>query len=213
LIHLRQKKDVINIKNDVNIKINNTSDYFSDNYDKNRNKYLLQFRVGLFSFLTILKPFYEIISFTSATREYADVIINEIEKSRKYFDHKFYREHTVIYKDTFVKDISRIGRDMSKIIIIDNNERNFVLNKENGIKIAPYYGDDDNNNNNNNIINNSINSENCGRFSIGGKKRSDNVLLELKKILVMIYKDNYDDLREALKDYDDLIKTKVSMNL
>ena len=212
LIHLRQKKDVINIKNDVNIKINNTSDYFSDNYDRNGNKYLLQFRIGLFSFLTILKPFYEIISFTSATREYADVIINEIEKSRKYFDHKFYREHTVIYKDTFVKDISRIGRDMSKIIIIDNNERNFVLNKENGIKIAPYYGDDDNNNNNN-ITNNSINSENCGRFSIGGKKRSDNVLLELKKILVKIYKDNYDDLREALKDYDDLIKTKVSMNL
>ena len=28
----------------------------------------------------------------------------------------------------------------------------------------------------------------------------------------MIYKDNYDDLREALKDYEDLIKTKVSMN-
>lgn len=208
LIHLRQKKDIINIKNDINIKVNNTSDYFCDNYDKNSNKYLLQFRVGLFSFLTILKPFYEIISFTSATREYADVIINEIEKNRKFFDHKFYREHTVIYKDTFVKDISRIGRDMKKIIIIDNNERNFVLNKENGIKIAPYYGDEDNN-----MTNNSINSENNGRLSYRGKKGNDNILLELKKILVMIYKDNYDDLREALKDYDDLIKTKVSMNL
>ena len=209
LIHLRQKKDIINIKNDVNIKINNTSDYFYDNYDKDKNKYLLQFRVGLFSFLTILKPFYEIISFTSATREYADVIINEIEKNRKFFDHKFYREHTVIYKDTFVKDISRIGRDIKKIIIIDNNERNFVLNKENGIKIAPYYGDEDNNN----AVNNSINSENNGRLSYRGKKGNDNILLELKKILVMIYKDNYDDLREALKDYEDLIKTKVSMNL
>ena len=209
LIHLRQKKDIINIKNDVNIKINNTSDYFYDNYDKDKNKYLLQFRVGLFSFLTILKPFYEIISFTSATREYADVIINEIEKNRKFFDHKFYREHTVIYKDTFVKDISRIGRDIRKIIIVDNNERNFVLNKENGIKIAPYYGDEDNNN----AINNSINSENNGRLSYRGKKGNDNILLELKKILVMIYKDNYDDLREALKDYEDLIKTKVSMNL
>ena len=85
LIHLRQKKDVINIKNDVNIKINNKSDYFYDNYDKNHNKYLLQFRVGLFSFLTILKPFYEIISFTSATKEYADVIIDEIEKKKKIF--------------------------------------------------------------------------------------------------------------------------------
>ena len=210
LIHLRQKKDVINIKNDVNIKINNKSDYFYDNYDKNHNKYLLQFRVGLFSFLTILKPFYEIISFTSATKEYADVIINEIEKKRKFFDHKFYREHTVIYKDTFVKDISRIGRDIKKIIIVDNNERNFVLNKKNGIKIAPYYGDEDNNNN---IINNSINSETNGRLSCRGKKGNDNVLLELKKILVMIYKDNYDDLREALKDYEDLIKSKVSLNL
>ena len=209
LIHLRQKKDIINIKNDINIKINNTSDYFYDNYDKNNNKYLLQFRVGLFSFLTILKPFYEIISFTSATREYADVIINEIEKNRKFFDHKFYREHTIIYKDTFVKDISRIGRDIKKIIIVDNNERNFILNKENGIKIAPYYGDEDNNNN---VINNSINSENNGRLSYRGKKGNDNILLELKKILVMIYKDNYDDLREALKDYEDLIKTKVSMN-
>ena len=208
LIHLRQKKDVINIKNDVNIKINNTSDNFYNINDKDKNKYLLQFRVGLFSFLTILKPFYEIISFTSATREYADVIINEIEKNRTFFDHKFYREHTVIYKDTFVKDISRIGRDIKRIIIIDNNERNFILNKENGIKIAPYYGDEDNINNSNN----SINSENNGRLSYG-KKRSDNVLLELKKILVMIYKDNYDDLREALKDYEDLIKVKVTKNL
>jgi len=210
LIHLRQKKEVVNIKNDISIKINNTSDNFYSVYDRDKNKYLLQFRVGLFSFLTILKSFYEIISFTSASREYADVIINEIEKNRPFFDHKFYREHTVIYKDTFVKDISRIGRDMKKIIIIDNNEGNFILNKENGIKIAPFYGDEENNNND---INSSINSENNSRLSYGRKKRSDNVLLELKKILVSIYKDDYDDLREALKDYDDLIKSKVSMNL
>ena len=51
-----------------------------------------------------------------------------------------------------------------------------------------------------------------GRLSYGRKKGNDNVLLELKKILVMMYKDNYDDLREALKDYEDLIKAKVSMN-
>ena len=196
LIHLRQKKQVINIKNDVNININNTSDY-NYNSDKEKNKYLLQFRVGLFSFLTLLKPFYEIIAFTSATREYADVIINEIEKKRNFFDHKFYREHCTIYKDTFVKDITKIGRDIEKIIIVDNNENNFVLSKENGIKICPYYGDDENGNNK-------------GEFSFG-KKKNDNALLELKKILINIYKDNYDDVREALKDYEELIKKKVSM--
>ena len=196
LIHLRQKKEVVNLKNDVDININNMSDY-NYNLDKNKNKYLLQFRIGLFSFLTLLKPFYEIISFTSATREYADVIINEIEKKRNFFDYKFYREHCVIYKDTFVKDISRIGRDIQKIIIVDNNENNFVLNKENGIKISSYYGDDEENNN--------------LRLSSNDKKKSDNALLELKKILIKIYKDNYDDVREALKDYEDIIKNKVSM--
>ena len=191
LIHLRQKKQVVNIKNDVNININNTSDY-NYNSDKDKNKYLLQFRVGLFSFLTLLKPFYEIISFTSASKEYADVIINEIEKKRKFFDYKFYREHCTIYKDTFVKDISKIGRDLEKIIIVDNNENNFVLNKENGIKISAYYGDD---------------GDNINNIS----KKNDNALLELKKILIMIYKDNYEDVREALKDYEELIKNKVSL--
>ena len=203
LIHLRQKKQVVNIKNDVNININNLSD-FNYNSDTEKNKYLLQFRVGLFSFLTLLKPFYEIISFTSASREYADVIINEIEKKRKFFDYKFYREHCTIYKDTFVKDISKIGRDIQKIIIVDNNENNFVLNKENGIKISAYYGDDEDNNKNNN-------KGELGRLSSYGKRRNDNALLELKKILIMIYKDNYDDVREALKDYEELIKTKVTM--
>ena len=120
-----------------------------------------------------------------------DVILNEIEKKRNFFDFKFYREHCVIYKDTFVKDVTRIGRDIQKIIIVDNNENNFVLNKENGIRIMPYYGDDEENNN---------------------QKRNDNALLELKKILIKIYKDNYDDVREALKDYEELIKSKVSMD-
>ena len=64
-------------------------------------------------------------------------------------------------KNTFVKDISRIGRDIKNIIIVDNNENNFMLNKENGIKICSYYGDDEENN---------------------GNKKNDNALLELKKI-------------------------------
>ena len=55
LIHLRQKKQIVNIKNDINININNL---------KEKKNYLLQFRVGLFSFLTLLKPFYDAISET-----------------------------------------------------------------------------------------------------------------------------------------------------
>ena len=120
------------------------------------------------------------MTFTSASKEYALPIINEIESKKKYFDFNFFREHSIIDGNDFVKDISRIGRDMKKIIIIDNMEENFRLNKKNGIKIIPFYGD-----------------------------RNDNVLFELKKILIMIFQQDYEDLSIALEDYSNLIKKKI----
>ena len=41
--------------------------------------------------------------------------------------HKLYREHTVQHGNSYVKDISRIGRDLSKMIIVDNKAENFKL--------------------------------------------------------------------------------------
>ena len=146
------------------------------------NKCILHFRPGLFSFLTDIKPFCELITFTSASKEYAQPIINEIELKNKYFDYNFFREHSVIYGNDFVKDISRIGRDMKKIIIVDNMKENFRLNLENGIKIAPFNGD--------------IN---------------DNILYELKNLIILFYQQGYEDLTLALHDYSNEIKTKISL--
>ena len=86
--------------------------------DMSNNKCILHLRPGLFWFLSKVKPFYELITFTSASKEYAQPIINEIELKNKYFDYNFFREHSVIYGNDFVKDISRIGRDMKRIIKI-----------------------------------------------------------------------------------------------
>ena len=44
--------------------------------------------------------------------------------------------------DDFVKDLTRIGRDLDKVIIIDDMPQNFRLQKENGITIKPFFGDD-----------------------------------------------------------------------
>ena len=151
--------------------------------DINTNKYLLNLRPGLFNFLSAIKPYYELISFTSASKQYAEPIIKEIEMRNKYFDYNFYREHSVICGNDFVKDISRIGRNIKSIIIVDNSENNFKLNKENGIKIMPFYGN---------------------------KNKNDNVLFELKRILILIYRNGYNDLRKALKDFAVDIKNKVS---
>ena len=151
--------------------------------DNSNNKCILHLRPGLFWFLSKVKPFYELITFTSASREYAQPIINEIELKNKYFDYTFFREHSVISGNDFVKDISRIGRDMKRIIIVDNMEQNFRLNKNNGIKIKAFYGD-----------------------------QNDKVLYELSKILVMIVKQGFNDLTLALQHYANEIKVKISMD-
>ena len=151
--------------------------------DNSNNKCILHLRPGLFWFLSKVKPFYELITFTSASREYAQPIINEIELKNKYFDYTFFREHSVISGNDFVKDISKIGRDMKRIIIVDNMEQNFRLNKNNGIKIKAFYGD-----------------------------QNDKVLYELSKILVMIVKQGFNDLTLALQHYANEIKVKISMD-
>jgi len=149
--------------------------------DLTNNKCILHFRPGLFQFLSDIQPYYELMTFTSASKEYAQPIINEIESKNKYFDFNFFREHSIIFGNDFVKDISRIGRDMKKIIIIDNMEENFRLNKKNGIKIYPFYGN-----------------------------KNDNVLFELKNILMAIYNQGYEDITIALNYYSKEIKKKIT---
>ena len=111
-------------------------------------------------------------------------IIKEIESEKKYFDFYLNRENCILYENNLVKDISLIGRDISKVIIIDDDENCFKLNKENGIKI--------------------------GAFNEGNKV--DNVLFELKKILILIHKKDYEDVRIAIKDFSNDIKSKVSLD-
>ena len=147
------------------------------------NKENISLRNGLFSFLSMIKPYYELISFSCEPNDISENIIKEIETQKKYFDYNFTRQHSILYDNTLVKDISLIGRDISKIIIVDDDENRFKLNKENGIKIGVY----------------------------NGNNKTDNVLFELKKILILIYKKNYEDVRIAIKEFSNDIKSKVSL--
>ena len=150
---------------------------------KNNKTNAIILRNGLFSFLSTIKPFFELILFSIDSKDFSYPIINMIENDKKYFDYKFYKDHCVLYKNNLIKDVTLIGRDLSKIIIVDNNETCFELNKENGIKISSFYGD-----------------------------KNDNKLFELKNILKEIYFKNYNDVRLALKEFHNDIINKVSLD-
>ena len=50
----------------------------------------IMIRPYLYDFLRNIKKYYELIIFTAATQDYADPIINAIEKDEKYFDYRLY---------------------------------------------------------------------------------------------------------------------------
>ena len=102
----------------------------------------IRLRPFLYDFLDKIKKYYELVIFTAATKEYANPIIDAIEQDKKYFEYRLYRDHTILIDMYFVKDLSKLGRDLSKVIIVDNMEQNYKLQKSNGIAIRPFWGKD-----------------------------------------------------------------------
>ena len=151
----------------------------------NKGGTICYLRPGIISFLTGIKPYYEIVSYTKLSREYSNLIIQQIEKNKKLFDYNLYREHCTLVGNKFVKDISRIGRDMKKIIMVDDIPENLERFFENGILILPYEGE--------------------------GDSEEDRVLFELKKLLILFYKIGYEDLRNAIKSYRNEIYDKITL--
>ena len=151
--------------------------------DINQRRGKIYLRPGLENFLEVIKEFYEIIVFTSATKEYADIILDTIELKgkNKYFSGRLYREHNMQIGQKFYKDLSKVGRDLSRTIIVDNFNQCFKFQKENGILISSFYGD---------------NAE-------------DKALVELQKILIKIYNEKC-DVRTSINKYKEDIFRKVS---
>ena len=146
----------------------------------------MHLRPGLENFLDVIKEYYEIIVFTSGTREYADMILDVIEhkKQKKYFSGRLYREHTTRIGKKYIKDLSKIGRDLSKTLIVDNLPQSFKFQHENGILISSFYADEKD-------------------------KKDDRALIELQKILIKIYEDK-NDVRLSIEKYKEEIIRNVS---
>ena len=90
-----------------------------------------------------------------------------------------------MYENRLIKDITKLGRDIRKIIIIDDDPTNFRLSPENGIQVSPYYGD---------------------------STKDDTTLFELKKLLILFHTTGGEDVRKIIKSYENDIKEKITFN-
>ncbi len=103
--------------------------------------YYFLLRPGVIEFLTELSEFYEIIIFTSSPKIYADNIIDKIDEKGKLISHRLYKPHVVFERGKSVKKLNLIGRDLNKIIFVDNIKSNDKYNPKN-LYLIPSWTDD-----------------------------------------------------------------------
>ena len=90
-------------------------------FDPRRNHY--RARPHAATFLIEMAKYYEIVIFTAGLKDYADWILDDFDK-KKSIRYRLYRNNCRLRKGFHVKDLSRIGRDLSKTIIVDNLAEN-----------------------------------------------------------------------------------------
>lgn len=126
-------------------------------------------RPGAEAFLAYLASFYEIVVFTSALNTYADPILNKLDPNG-YITERLYRAETDYKRGVHVKNLDALNRDLSRVIVIDNDVKQVGLHPQNAVIIPEWTGDP-----------------------------SDTVLLDLIPFLESVVKDDVPDVREELK--------------
>ena len=103
--------------------------------------YYFLLRPGAIELLTELSELYEIIIFTSSPKIYADNIIDKIDEKGSLISHRLYKSHVIFERGKSVKKLNLIGRDLNKIIFVDNMKSNAKYNPKN-LYLIPSWTDD-----------------------------------------------------------------------
>ena len=110
-------------------------------YTSDNESAYIQIRPGTEDFLIDLSEYYEIVIFTAALQKYADLVINSIDPNNV-ISYRLYRQHTISIGNSNVKDLTKLGRDLKYVIIVDNCLENFALQSRNGLKIIDFEGNE-----------------------------------------------------------------------
>jgi len=135
LVHTSFQPIFINntiIEPDITLKI------FFDN--KYYNLYVL-IRPYVYEFLREMSKIYTIYIFTASIKEYANPLLNELDKNNV-ITKRLYRENCTLTKEgKYVKNLNNFKYNLKDIILLDNNPISYSFNKNNGIPIKTWHND------------------------------------------------------------------------
>ncbi len=86
-------------------------------------------------FLRKMGELYECVLFTASLAKYADPVADLLDQWGV-FRSRLFRESCVFHRGNYVKDLSRLGRELQKVVIIDNSPASYIFHPDNAVSFS-----------------------------------------------------------------------------
>uniref|UniRef100_A0A8C2CV64 protein-serine/threonine phosphatase n=1 Tax=Cyprinus carpio TaxID=7962 RepID=A0A8C2CV64_CYPCA len=91
-------------------------------------------------FLQKMGELFECVLFTASLAKYADPVADLLDQWGV-FRARLFRESCVFHRGNYVKDLSRLGRELRNVIILDNSPASYIFHPENAVPVQSWFDD------------------------------------------------------------------------
>ncbi|KAF3762244.1 hypothetical protein M406DRAFT_63216 [Cryphonectria parasitica EP155] len=103
------------------------------------NVYVIK-RPGVDQFMKRVGELYEVVVFTASVSKYGDPLLDQLD-IHGVVHHRLFRESCHNHGGNYVKDLSKVGRDLKDTIIIDNSPTSYIFHPQHAVPISSWFSD------------------------------------------------------------------------
>uniref|UniRef100_A0A7S2Y4G0 FCP1 homology domain-containing protein n=1 Tax=Fibrocapsa japonica TaxID=94617 RepID=A0A7S2Y4G0_9STRA len=109
--------------------------------DQGHFRVAIRVRPGVEQFLEAVAPHFELVIFTASLESYACQVVDYLDAPHR-VTHRLFRDNCIFTQSGYVKDLSRLQRDLTQTIMVDNSAEAISFQPENAIVCLSFFEDE-----------------------------------------------------------------------